>query len=81
MFDASYFTENVSFLDDAGQNLDYGFEFSGLRQSAGIAARILIPIGVLQLSYGIPLNGEDDNPNRFLRDDIERFQITIGVDF
>lgn len=74
-------TESVSFLDDGGQSLDYDFEFSRLRQSAGIAAQILLPIGVLRLSYGVPLNAEDDHPNRFLRDDIERFQITVGVDF
>jgi outer membrane protein assembly factor BamA len=47
----------------------------------GVAARILIPIGMLRLSYGIPLNAEDENPNRFLRDDIERFQIAVGVEF
>ena len=74
-------TENVSFVDDDGQSLDYAFEFSELRQSVGIAAKILIPLGVLRLSYGVPLNAENDNPNRFLRDDIERFQIAIGVEF
>ncbi len=47
----------------------------------GIAAQILMPLGVLRLSYGVPLNAEDDNPDRFLRDDIERFQIAIAVDF
>ena len=74
-------TENVSFLDDDGQSLDYTFEFSELRQSVGIAAQILMPLGVFRLSYGVPLNAEDNNPNRFLRDDIERFQIAIGVNF
>ncbi len=47
----------------------------------GIAAQILIPLGVLRLSYGVPLKAEHDNPNRFLRDDIDRVQIAIGVDF
>ncbi|MGI9233771.1 MAG: BamA/OMP85 family outer membrane protein [Woeseiaceae bacterium] len=74
-------TEDVSFLDDAGQNLDYTFDFSGLRQSVGISAQILMPLGLLRLSYGVPLNAEDDNPNRFLRDDIQRFQIAVGVSF
>jgi len=74
-------TENVVFLDDDGQSLDYTFEFSELRQSVGIAAQILMPFGVLRLSYGVPLNAEDDNPNLFLRDDTERFQIAVGVDF
>ena len=74
-------TENVAFLDDSGRNLDYTFEFSELRQSVGIAAQILMPIGLLRLSYGVPLNAQEHNPNRFLRDDIERFQIAIGVSF
>lgn len=74
-------TENVSFQDDDGQSLDYTFKISELRQSVGIAAQILIPIGLLRLSYGIPLNAEDNNANRFLRDDIERFQVAIGVEF
>lgn len=74
-------TEDVAFLDDDGQRLDYTFEFSELRQSVGVAARILTPLGLLRLSYGVPLKAEDDNPNRFLRDDVERFQIAIGVSF
>ena len=74
-------TENVNFQDDSGQILDYGFDFSDLRHSAGIAAKYVLPIGILGLSYGIPLNADDENPNRFLRDDVKRFQITIGVDF
>ena len=68
-------------LNSDGQSLDYTFEFSGLRQSVGIAAQILLPFGLLRLSYGVPLNADDGNPNRFLRDDIERFQIAVGVDF
>ncbi len=74
-------TENIGFLDDDGQSLDYGFDLSELRQSAGIAAQFRLPLGLLRLSYGVPLNADHNNPNRFLRDDIERFQIAIGVDF
>lgn len=74
-------TEDLSFVDDAAQALDYTFEFSRLRQSVGLSAQVLMPLGLLRLSYGIPLNAEDDNPNRFLRDDIQRFQIAIGVSF
>ncbi len=74
-------TENIGFLDDDGQSLDYGFDLSELRQSAGIAAQFRLPLGLLRLSYGVPLNADHNNPNRFLRDDIERFQIVIGVDF
>jgi outer membrane protein insertion porin family len=74
-------TEEVVFRDATGGSLDYGFELSRLRQAVGISARVLMPIGLVELSYGIPLNAEDANPNPFLRDDTERFQIGIGVDF
>lgn len=74
-------TEDISFLDDAGGALDYSFDVSELRHSAGVAAQVLLPLGLLRLSYGVPLNADEDNPNRFLRDDIERFQVTVGVSF
>ncbi len=74
-------TESVNFLDDDGQDLDYGFELSELRQSMGVAAHFRIPLGLIRLSYGVPLNADHDNVNRFLRDDIDRFQIAIGVGF
>lgn len=73
-------TEGIRFADDGGQPLDYDFDLSELRQSAGVSAHVLLPVGLLRLSYGIPLNA-NDSPNRFLRDDTERFQIAIGVDF
>ncbi len=74
-------TEDLSFLDDDGLPLDYGFEFSELRHSTGVAARVRLPVGIVGLSYGIPIDADERNPNRFLRDDIERFQVTIGVEF
>lgn len=74
-------TEDLSFIDDGGQTLDYSFDFSELRQSVGVSARILMPIGLLRLSYGIPIDADDQNPNRFLRDDVQRFQVAIGVNF
>ena len=77
----TFSTEDVVFLDDAGQTRDYSFEFSELRHSVGISVRILMPLGLLRLSYGVPLDPDDDNPNRFVRDDVEHFQIAIGVSF
>ncbi|HUF72682.1 MAG TPA: BamA/TamA family outer membrane protein [Gammaproteobacteria bacterium] len=74
-------TEDVAFLDGAGGSLDYGFELSGLRQSAGISARVLMPIGLVRLSYGVPLHADDEHTNPFLRDDTEGFQIAIDVNF
>ncbi|MDJ0911106.1 MAG: FtsQ-type POTRA domain-containing protein [Woeseiaceae bacterium] len=76
-----YSTEDISFVDTDGISLDYGFELSELRQSVGVAARFRTPLGLLRLSYGVPLNADDDDPNRFLRDDVENFQIAIGGEF
>lgn len=74
-------TENIAFLDDDGQALDYAFEFSDLRHSVGVAAKIRTPLGPLRLSYGIPLNARDDTLNRYIRDDTQRFQMAIGLEF
>jgi outer membrane protein insertion porin family len=51
------------------------FEFSELRQSAGLAFRWFTPfLGILNLSYAFPLNDQ-------LGDEIDRFQITFGAGF
>jgi len=74
-------TEDVAFADADGRPLDYGFDFSALRRSAGLTAEILSPFGTLKLSYAAPLGAEDDHPNPFLRDEVDRFQISLGFDF
>lgn len=74
-------TEDVAFADASGASLDYGFDFSRMRRSAGISARVAMPFGLVRLSYGVPLNADDEHPNPFLRDDTDRFQIAFGVDF
>ena len=74
-------TEDVAFTDPAGRRLDYGFDASALRRSIGLAAEILSPFGALRLSYAVPLGAEDGHPNPFLRDDVDRLQLSFGVDF
>lgn len=74
-------TEDVEFVDATGQSLDYGFDLSSLRRSVGLAAEILSPFGTLRLSYAVPLGADDDHPNPFLRDDVDRLQISLGVEF
>jgi len=71
-------TEGVAFTDSAGQPLDYSFNGSDLQHSVGIAAEVLIPLGMLRLSYGIPID-RDTTP--FGRVEEDRFQISVGVDF
>lgn len=69
------------FADDSGQPLDYGFDLSDLRQSVGLVARVRIPLGILSVSYARPLDDRRHAASRFRRDEVERLQLTIGVDF
>jgi outer membrane protein insertion porin family len=74
-------TDGVAFADEADEPLDYGFDASRLRHSVGLAAEVLIRLGTLRVSYGVPLDARPRHPSRFRRDEAERLQIAIGVDF
>jgi outer membrane protein assembly factor BamA len=74
-------TEDVAFADAAGVPVDYGFDPSALRRSIGLTAEVLSPFGALRLSYAVPSGADDRHPNPFLRDEVDRFQISLGVDF
>jgi outer membrane protein insertion porin family len=76
-----YSTDDTAFFDGGGQALDYGFDASELRASVGIAADLLLPFGTVRLSYAAPLNSSDGNGDAMLRDRVERFQVSFGVDF
>lgn len=69
------------FFDETGQPLDYGFDVAELRQSVGLVARFRIPLGVISVSYALPLDARRRATSRFRHDDVERLQLTIGVDF
>jgi outer membrane protein insertion porin family len=73
--------DSVAFYDEAGQPLDYGFDWSELRRSTGIALEVLLPFGLLRASYGVPLDAKEHPTSVFRRDDVERFQISFGVGF
>jgi outer membrane protein insertion porin family len=60
--------------------VDYGFRFSDLKRSAGIAAQWLAPLGVFRFSYSIPLNETRDSINGY-GDETEGFQFSIGQAF
>jgi len=63
-----------------GTFLDFGnvylneVDFGEFRYSAGIGATWLSPLGIMSLSYGIPLNEKDG-------DDVEEFQFSFGSAF
>jgi outer membrane protein insertion porin family len=58
----------------------YDFDPEFLKQSVGIAAEWLAPLGLFKFSYGVPIN-EFDGGNGVLADDTETFQFTIGGAF
>jgi outer membrane protein insertion porin family len=76
-----YSTGSTEFFDTGGQRLDYGFKASELRASVGVATDLLMPFGTVRLSYGVPLNASDNNADPLLRDRVERFQVSFGVEF
>jgi outer membrane protein assembly factor BamA len=67
--------------DRNGQLLDLGFSASELRASAGVGTDLLLPFGTVRLSYAVPLRSSEDNADAMLRDRVERFQVSFGVDF
>ncbi len=74
-------TEGIAFTDAVGRPLDYGVDASALKRSVGIGAEILSAFGALRLSYALPLGADDQHPNPYLRDDVDRFQVSLGVGF
>ena len=76
-----YGADGVAFYDEAGQPLDYGFDWSELRRSTGLALEVLLPFGLVRASYAVPLDPEEHPTSVFRRDDVERFQISFGVGF
>lgn len=53
---------------------EYDLDLAELRYTTGVAATWLSPLGVLTVSYGLPLNEKPE-------DDIENFQFTFGTSF
>ncbi len=73
-------TGGVTFYDKLGDEMEYDFDANRLKQSVGIAAEWLGPLGLFRFSYGFPLNKVDDTI-RFYGDQTEQFQFSIGGGF
>ena len=73
-------TTEIDFFDKMGDPVDYDFDAGNLKQSFGLAAQWLAPLGLFRFSYAMPLN--DDSPtSTSWGDETERFQFTIGGAF
>jgi outer membrane protein insertion porin family len=76
-----YDTGGVTFFErDGVTKISYDFDAATLKQSVGIGAEWLAPLGLFRFSYGFPLNSEDGN-DRIFGDDTEGFQFSIGGAF
>ena len=60
--------------------VDYEFDYNELKQSVGLSVQWLAPLGIFRFSYGVPLNEFKGDGVRY-RDEVERFQFTIGSAF
>ena len=64
-----------AFLDVGNVYEDFNtFDAGELRYSVGLAGLWSSPLGPIAVSFGFPLNAEDD-------DEIQRFQFTVGSFF
>jgi outer membrane protein insertion porin family len=74
-------TGGVTFIGRDGVTpVDYGFSYGKLRQSAGLAAQWLAPLGIFRFSLAMPLNAEKGTSVIF-PDEKETFQFSIGNAF
>jgi outer membrane protein insertion porin family len=73
-------SRNVRFFDRLGDPIDHRFDYDNLKRSVGVAVEWLAPLGLLRFSYASPLN-VDRESDRFVGDQIERFQFSIGQAF
>ena len=65
---------------NGGVPTGYKFDADELKQSVGIAAQWLAPMGLFRFSYAFPLNDSERTPFRFA-DQVEQFQFSIGGAF
>jgi outer membrane protein insertion porin family len=73
-------TANLTFNDKLGDPINYDLDYNNLKQSFGIAAEWLAPMGLLKFSYGKLLNVQEET-DRFYGDRVEEFQFTMGNAF
>ena len=73
-------TGEVDFTDKLGAPVEYKPDFDEMRASVGIGVQWLSPMGLFRFSYAYPLN-EYSGSDRYYKDELERFQFSIGQAF
>jgi len=81
-FDAgqSFYLGDTRFRNKRGDRVEYPFDLSELRTSAGAAIQWLSPMGLFRFSYAVPLSFQEET-RRVFGDEIERFQFSVGQAF
>jgi outer membrane protein insertion porin family len=69
-------TDGTDFRDRLGAPFDLDFDYERLKKSVGFGIEWLAPLGLLRLSYAVPLN-EDEATDRFFEDHVEEYQFYI----
>jgi len=75
-----FHTGGVDFFDMLGDRLDTSFAYDKLKSSFGFGVEWLSPMGLLQFSYAVPQNANQQT-DRFFADQTEGFQFTIKQAF
>ncbi len=73
-------TGEIVFFDKQGDPVEYTTSFEDLKKSVGLAVQWLAPMGLFRFSYAYPLN-RYEGTDKFYKDEIERFQFSIGQSF
>jgi len=76
----AYYLGDTQFRDLDGRLTDTSFSLKRLRSSAGLSVEWLAPLGLFRFSYAVPLTWQRQT-SRYLGDDRERFQFSIGSAF
>ena len=61
--------------------INYHFDLGELKQSVGVSAQWLAPLGLFRFSYGFPLNAQKFDLHSTYGDEEEQFQFSIGGAF
>ena len=69
-----FYHGNTGLLRDITENNNIDFDVENFRASAGLSVEWLSPLGLIGLSYGIPLH-------EFVGDDVERLQFNVSQGF
>jgi outer membrane protein insertion porin family len=76
----SFYLGDTDFRNKRGDRVEYPFDLSDMRASAGIAVQWLSPMGLLRFSYAFPLRMQDETRRQY-GDDFKGFQFSVGQAF